>query len=234
MPGSGTLVVNASDSNLAAVLERGCWSAQVTFGAPGANWSGRWTADDRVVVERDQREVANAPWSLPGAHNASNAAAACAAVAAAGVATDQLAAGLASFSGVRRRAETVQPSGAVTVIDDFAHHPTAVRGTLEGLRKRATGRLLAVVELRSNTMKTGVHAADLEAAVAVADQAFLCAPAAVSQAHYRLPLARDAGALVSEVCRSARSGDTIAVMSNGGFDNFSRRLADCLCEQVPE
>ncbi|MEO1575683.1 MAG: UDP-N-acetylmuramate:L-alanyl-gamma-D-glutamyl-meso-diaminopimelate ligase [Pseudomonadota bacterium] len=233
VPGNGSLVVNARDANLARVLGRGAWTKVVPFGVPDRGWSGEWHEDDTLSVHCDGQRVSRTLWALPGAHNADNAAAACAAVVAAGVSPARLAAGLSSFTGVRRRAEVVKPSGSVTVIDDFAHHPTAVRGTLEGLRRRAPSRLVAVVELRSNTMKSGVHAEQLEQALDVADAVFLSAAREVDQAHYRYPLARDVDALLEDVCRFARAGDTIAVMSNGGFANFSRRLAAHLAESLP-
>ena len=235
VPGNGSLVVNARDDNLDRVLTRGAWSQRVTFNDP-KSWHADWREDGSIGVHHAGALVAEATWSLPGEHNASNAAAACAAATIAGVPRVSLSAGLASFEGVARRAQIVAPSGAATVIDDFAHHPTAVRTTLAGLartRRRAGGRLLAVLELRSNTMRSGLHAEALESALALADQAYLSGASDVSEAPYRMPIESDVDALLARVGQDARAGDTIVVMSNGGFANFSRRLAAALQETLP-
>ncbi|MEM6639553.1 MAG: UDP-N-acetylmuramate:L-alanyl-gamma-D-glutamyl-meso-diaminopimelate ligase [Pseudomonadota bacterium] len=224
VPGNGALVVNSDDAHLQDVLDMGVWTPQVTFGTTGV-WHAEWDGVRGINVRCNGGTVAETAWDLPGEHNASNAAAACAAAVAAGLDSAQLADGLATFNGVQRRMQKIGPSGPVTVYDDFAHHPTAIRGTLEGQRRAAPGRLLAVVELRSNTMRTGYHARDVESAVAVADESFLCAGAEVSQDHYTAPLWRSVERVIERVSDTARPGDTVVVMSNGGFGNFSRRLA---------
>ena len=231
VPGNGSLVVNADDVNLADVLKRGAWTPITGFGEH-AKW--RAVLDNKQLgVSCDDRPVARVPWALPGSHNAANAAAACAAVCAAGVDASQLAQGLATFGGVKRRAELVGEAADVRVYDDFAHHPTAVRLTLEGFRPRVgQGRLLAVVELRSNTMKLGVHASALSDALDLADLAWICAAPGTVPTAGRAQTVHGVDALLEQVINAARAGDTIVVMSNGGFSGFSRRLAEALAQRA--
>ena len=229
VPGRGALIVNDQDAALKDVLARGHWSPLHRFNSPDG-WAAR-LADENLLVSRGSTTIATVPWAMPGQHNASNAAAACAAVGLAGVDASRLEKGLASFEGVRRRADEIRPSGRVTVIDDFAHHPTAVRTTLSGMRARmGEGRLLAVVELRSNTMRMGVHAQALDDALALADSAFVCAPDDVPLTFDNAALHTADEKLLQRVGEDVRAGDTVVVMSNGGFADFSRRLAR-LCEE---
>jgi len=230
VPGNGALIVNADDGNLADVLKRGAWTPVTGFGEH-AQWRAA-LEPPTLDVACDDRSVASVTWSLPGSHNAANAAAACAAAAAAGVEHSALAQGLETFGGVKRRAELVGEVADVRVYDDFAHHPTAVRLTLEGFRPRVgQGRLLAVVELRSNTMKLGVHAKALASALDLADLAWVCAAPGTEPAQGRAQTVHGVDALLGQVNESARAGDTIVVMSNGGFSGFSQRLTQMLAQK---
>jgi len=232
VPGNGALVVNAGDAHLADVLGKGAWSPVTSFGE-GGDWRARLDGK-RLEIAHGGIPVCAVSWSLPGAHNALNAAAACAAVSHAGVQPGALAGALESFKGVRRRAEHLSRAGGIDVYDDFAHHPTAVRLTLEGFRARQRhGRLLAVVELRSNTMKLGVHARALDKALALADLAWVRTPPATTMDATHATVMQDIDALLATVVEAVRPGDTLVVMSNGGFDGFSRRLV-AACEAMAQ
>ena len=185
----------------------------------------------RAIEEGRERRF-EAGWKLAGGHNLHNAAAALAAVrAAAGVDIEEGAATLADFEGVRRRLEIAGVAGGVTVYDDFAHHPTAIRATIEALRARtgAGARIVAVLEPRSNTMRLGVHRATLRPSLASADLV-----AALDPGDLGWPLAEGLGpnalvrpdveSLIDGLAALARPGDHVLAMSNGSFDHLHRRL----------
>ena len=170
-------------------------------------------------------------WKLAGEHNVHNAAAALAAARSVGVDPEEGAAALRDFGGVERRLQTVGAAGGVTVHDDFAHHPTAIRATLAALRARTGGsaRVVAVIEPRSNTMRRGVHRDTLGPSLAAADEVFALDPGGLdwSLAAALGPRARvrpDVESLIGEIARLVRPGDHVLVMSNGSFDGLHRRL----------
>jgi len=180
VPGNGRLVANATDGNLAAVLGQGCWTPVERFTADAAAPS-----DWRVIAEpasgyakftvlHGERVVGDVEWNMLGRHNAENALAALVAARHAGVDEQAALEGLRRFGGVRRRLEVRGTVDGVTVYDDFAHHPTAVATTLDGVRRKAgAGRVIAVLEPRSNTMKLGVHKAALADSLRGADKVFV-------------------------------------------------------------
>ncbi len=244
VPGNGRILVDANDANLAEVLEQGCWTPVETFSAgvfPGV-WQAEPLAADgsRFAVLHEGRRLGEVRWDLIGMHNVHNALAAIAAAAHVGVEPSRAMAALAGFAGVRRRLERRGILGGVEVLDDFAHHPTAIRTTLEGLRRRLEaeggGRILALLEPRSNTMRMGVHRTALAEAVAPADRVWIYRPPdlewdpgeIVDQARPRTEVAGDLDALVARVVAEARSGDRILVMSNGAFGGVHERLLDAL------
>tara|TARA_R110002049_G_scaffold294892_2_gene481960 strand:- start:496 stop:1842 length:1347 start_codon:yes stop_codon:yes gene_type:complete len=236
VPRSGRILVNAAEASLERVLGRGCWSQVERFGDAGA-----WTVEDDGAggarFYLDGEPQGRARMSLPGSHNRLNALAAIAAARHVGVTPAVAIEALDCFAGVRRRMEVRGVAGGVTVYDDFAHHPTAIALTIEGLRRSATsGRILAVLEPRSNTMKQGVMKARLPEALAQADMVFCYANALgwdVGQALAPLG-ARLAGvfddldALVAALAHEARAGDHVLVMSNGGFGGVHQRLLAAL------
>ncbi|MFZ2628748.1 MAG: cyanophycin synthetase, partial [Rugosibacter sp.] len=175
-------------------------------------------------------------FSLPGSHNRANALAALAAARHAGVPVAVGLQALATFPGVKRRLEVRGVVRGVTLIDDFAHHPTAIRATLEGLRQRVgPARILAVLEPRSNTMKLGVMSTQLPGSLEDADQVFCYAhnlgwdaQAALAPLGARARCFNDIGRLVSAVVTSAQQGDYVLVMSNGGFAGVHERLLQAL------
>jgi UDP-N-acetylmuramate: L-alanyl-gamma-D-glutamyl-meso-diaminopimelate ligase len=238
VPASGLLVVNAREDSLQRVLAKGCWSEVVRFGArkeePGAlRARGEPHAFD---VLRGSLKIARVEWSLLGEHNQLNALAAIAAAQHAGVAPDVAAKALSSFVNVRRRLELRGEVGGVKVYDDFAHHPTAMRTTVNGLRRKVgVQRILAVFEPRSNTMKLGAMKAQLPWSLEEADLAFCHSGGLGWDAVQALaPMGAQAvvcdtiDKLVAQVVAAARPGDHILCMSNGGFGGVHGKLLDAL------
>jgi UDP-N-acetylmuramate: L-alanyl-gamma-D-glutamyl-meso-diaminopimelate ligase len=179
-------------------------------------------------------------WSLLGAHNRMNALAALAAARHVGVESAIGIDALGSFGGVRRRMQTRGEAGGVTVYDDFAHHPTAIRTTLEGLRQRVgKARILAVLEPRSNTMKRGVMKDALPPSLAEADRVYIYtsglgwdAPSLFALLGARARCEENLDKLVAAVVGEAKAGDHILVMSNGGFGGIHGKLLDRLSARV--
>lgn len=245
VPGTGRLIVNAGDRNLAALLERGCWTPVETFAAGGGDDGAFWRLrreEGGVALERGGERIATGEWTLPGSHNLENAAAAIGAAVALGVEPHAALAALAEFSGVRRRLELAgrfaRDGGEIRVYDDFAHHPTAIARTLDGL-SGAEGRLLVALEPRSNTMKLGVHRDTLAASLDAADRVFVYRdPAlewdlsgALEPLGARLMLADDHDALLSALAAEIAPGDRVVFMSNGGFGGLCARLTEILGEE---
>jgi len=238
VPSRGRLVVNARDEALQRVLAMGCWSEVQRFGgrkeAPGMlRARGEPHAFD---VLRGGLKIARVDWTLLGEHNQLNALAAIGAAEHVGIAPETSARALASFRNVRRRLELVGVADGVSVYDDFAHHPTAIRTTIEGLRRKVgAARILAVFEPRSNTMKLGAMKAQLPWALEEADLAFCHsggldwdATQALAPMGARAVVAANIDDLVGRVVAAARSGDHILCMSNGGFGGVHRKLLAAL------
>ncbi|CAN7393093.1 UDP-N-acetylmuramate:L-alanyl-gamma-D-glutamyl-meso-diaminopimelate ligase [Pseudorhodoferax sp. LjRoot39] len=240
VPGRGRVVVNAEEASLGRVLAQGCWSETVGFGA-----GGRFTAEgtaERFDVLDQGRPVAQVHWSLSGLHNRMNALAAIAAAEHLGVAPAVAAEALQRFENVRRRmelrGEVAAGGGTVRVYDDFAHHPTAIRTTVDGLRAQigpAGGRILAIFEPRSNTMKLGSMSAKLPWSLESADLAFCHAAGlgwdpreALASMGTRLQVADSIDQLLAQVLAAVQPGDHLLCMSNGGFGGVHARLLDAL------
>jgi UDP-N-acetylmuramate: L-alanyl-gamma-D-glutamyl-meso-diaminopimelate ligase len=238
VPAHGRLVVNARDEALQRVLGMGCWSEVQRFGArkeePGMlRARGEPHAFD---VLRGSLKIARVEWSLLGEHNQLNALAAIAAAEHVGVAPEAAAHALGEFRNVRRRLELRGTVGGIAVYDDFAHHPTAIRTTIEGLRRKVgNARILAVFEPRSNTMKLGAMKALLPWALEEADLAFCHsgglswdAAQALAPMGARAVVAPNVPDLVARIVAAARAGDHILCMSNGGFGDIHRKLLEAL------
>lgn len=235
VPASGQIVVNAAEGALTEVLERGCWTPLESFNAADdSGWQHRALSADgsRLDIWRAGASVGELHWSQRGAHNASNALAALAAARHVGVPPAVGIEALSRFQGVARRLELRGTPGGVRVYDDFAHHPTAIRTTLAGLAATAdAGRLLVVFEPRSNTMKQGVHAATLADSFADADQLYLLdsglgwdVETVFASLGARCQPGDSVDGLVEAVAAEARVGDTVVVMSNGGFGGIHEKL----------
>ncbi|GAB4396710.1 MAG: UDP-N-acetylmuramate:L-alanyl-gamma-D-glutamyl-me so-diaminopimelate ligase [Rhodoferax sp.] len=240
LPTQGCVVVNGFEESLARVLHQGCWSRVCRFGSADAEYTAQGEPGDFAVLHHG-RPVARVRWSLTGQHNQLNALAAIAAAADLGVAPEDAAQALARFQSVRRRLEVrarvARGGGVITVYDDFAHHPTAMRATLDGLRQTLTRgeRILAVFEPRSNTMKLGVMKSQLPWSLEAADLAF-CHTAGLDwdPAQVLAPMgerartAPDIATLVQQLAAVARAGDHIVCMSNGGFGGIHNALIDAI------
>ena len=236
VPPSGRVVFNGLEESLARVLHAGCWSAVASFGAAVSDFSARGEPHDFEVLQRGE-PVARVQWGLSGTHNQLNALAAIAAAEHVGVAPDQAAQALARFENVKRRMELRGQVRGISVYDDFAHHPTALRTTLDGLRRRVgpEARILAAFEPRSNTMKLGTMKAQLPWALASADLAFCHtagldwdAAEALAPMGARASTAADVDQLVTDLVVQARPGDHIVCMSNGSFGGIHAKLLNKL------
>jgi UDP-N-acetylmuramate: L-alanyl-gamma-D-glutamyl-meso-diaminopimelate ligase len=240
VPGNGRLVVNGRDAALARVLERGLWSERVDFDVP-QGWHARDARDTSQASEFTvcfgDRELGRCSLSLAGAHNRANALAAIAAADHAGIDPRQAIESLARFAGVARRLEVRGIVNGVTVIDDFAHHPSAIEATLAGLRARvgSATRILAVLEPRSNTMKLGTMSARLPESLVDADRVFCFAggigwdiASALAPLGQKLRVDDRLEPLIEAIVAQAQPGDQILVMSNGGFGGIHAKLLRAL------
>jgi len=243
VPGVGRLIVNAQETALRRVLDRGCWSEHEGFGAADrTNWTLGTHEDGSFDVLFDGAMQGTVRWELSGEHNRMNGLAAIAAARHVGVLPAQAIDALARFQNVKRRMEVRGVVNRITVYDDFAHHPTAIATTLAGLRKKiGAARILAVLEPRSNTMKLGTMKQALSGSLADADLVFgYGAKANGKQAlgwdlsAALAPLGQKASAfddldtLVHAIVLAARPGDQILVMSNGGFGGVHQHILDAL------
>jgi UDP-N-acetylmuramate: L-alanyl-gamma-D-glutamyl-meso-diaminopimelate ligase len=247
VPRSGRLVVNAEAPALDRVLARGAWStveriagAEFVGSSADAALAPDWLIDaDGAVTDRGKTQgTVRWPPERPqlGRHSRLNALAAIAAARHVGVPPPGAIAALAQFEGIKRRLETRGTAGGVTVYDDFAHHPTAIATTVDGLR-RAVGRerILAVLEPRSNTMKLGAMKTALPGSLAAADLTYCYAgklgwdpAAALAPLGAKAAVYGDLRALIDAVVNEARTGDHVLVMSNGGFGGIHDKLLERL------
>jgi len=235
--------VNGADRNLAEVLAMGCWTPVERFAsdaAVAADWhlvADPAAAYAKFSVHRGERRVGDVEWGLLGRHNAENGLAALVAAHHAGVDEAVAIEALCRFRGVRRRLEVRGTVDGVVVYDDFAHHPTAVASTLEGVRLKAgAGRVIAVLEPRSNTMKLGTHKAALADSLRGADRVFVYKSPDVKWdvGDAMVPLGslvvvhEDLARLTEVIVAEARPGDHLVLMSNGSFGGLHERLLDAL------
>ena len=245
VPGIGRLIVNGDEASLGRVMKRGVWSEAETFGASSAvNWTMKEHQDGNFDVEFGGAPVGSVQWGLTGQHNRLNALAAIAAARHVGVPVAQACASLARFESVKRRMEVRGVVKGVTVYDDFAHHPTAIATTVGGLRQKigrgdGAGRILAVLEPRSNTMKLGAMKDALPGSLREADLVFGFGSQQAlgwSLADALKPLGSIAHSfdqidfLVQAILDAARPGDHILVMSNGGFGGVHQKLLEALAK----
>ena len=235
VPPSGRVVVNGLEESLDRVLHAGCWSEVRSFGAAVSDFCASGEPDAFDVLQRGTA-VGRVQWDLGGVHNQLNALAAIAAADHVGVAPGAAAAALAEFRNVRRRMEVRGTVNGITVYDDFAHHPTAIRTTVDGLRRKVgPARILAVFEPRSNTMKLGTMKAQLPWSLEQADLAFCHsgglgwdAVEAMAPMGERARVAGTIDEVLAQVVAAARPGDHVLCMSNGGFGGIHARLLKAL------
>ena len=246
VPASGRVVYNGAEASLQRVLDAGCWSERVSFGGSSdvaTHWMAEGSPDDfKVLLNKEQ--IGQVSWRLQGVHNQYNALAAIAAAQHIGVAPSVAATALDSFENVKRRMEVRGTAAGVTVYDDFAHHPSAIATTLDGLKRQLEkqlakpadkGRILAVLEPRSNTMKLGTMKAQLADSLKDADLVFCHSgglgwdprvPLAVMGK--RAQVADSIEELLSQIMQAVQPGDTIVCMSNGGFAGIHGQLLAAL------
>ncbi len=238
VPGQGKVIAPLDEPAIDRVLATGVWSPVERLAeqpTAGADW---WQDHGELFCEG--APVGYLPDSIQGAHNRRNAMAAVALARFAGVPAAEGLAALADFGGVARRLEFKGEAGGVRVIDDFAHHPTAIEATLAAVREQmpAEARLVAVLDPRSNTMRAGVHAGRLAGALAAADRVVVHAPddlafdptIALAALGERLTVAESVDQLLATVMADCREGDWVVSMSNGGFGGFPARLVESLRE----
>jgi UDP-N-acetylmuramate: L-alanyl-gamma-D-glutamyl-meso-diaminopimelate ligase len=238
VPGDGRLVVNGAEKNLQRVIDMGCWTPVVRFSVNKQN--GDWSADllgsqdgSHFIVKRGAEAMGEVHWTLLGNHNVENALASIIAAEHAGVSIAQSIAALNVFGGVKRRMEVRGVVKGITVYDDFAHHPTAITTTMQGLRNKVgKQRIIAVLEPRSNTMKLGTHREPLKQSLAGAEQVWLYQGPEVKwdvsslaqelgpHAHHRT----DIDVLINDLAAELKPGDHVLIMSNGGFGGIHGKL----------
>jgi len=236
LPRTGLLVSNAAETSLERVLKRGCWTELERFNEPaGWNMSGD-DVDGALCLMQGDKVIGKTHWSLNGEHNRANAVAALLAARHVGVPFDKGLDALSRFENVKRRMELRGTVRGISVYDDFAHHPTAIATTLAGLRRKIgsgtlANRILAVLEPRSNTMKLGVMKALLPESLAEADHVFCYsanlgwdAAKALKPLGDKAVVADQLDDLVKQIVATARPGDQILVMSNGGFGGIHDKL----------
>lgn len=241
IPGKGTIISNAADDELEAVLDRGCWSQLQRFSLEDveAEWQVEMIkpGGSQLRFKRAGQPIGQLHWGMQGRHNAMNACAAIAACVAAGVDATEAIEHLSRFRGVKRRMELVAEIGGVHIYDDFAHHPTAIRLTLEGLRRNiGNARLLVALEPRSNTMRAGVHIDELGPALIAADRVWLKAgeginwdpQEALAPLEGRGRVVTKTEDLLEHMVDAVKAGDHVVFMSNGGFDAATQRF----CQQL--
>ena len=236
VPENGLILTPNNTPTIEDMLKKGCWSSRQSLGK-------EWHAE---LLKKDGSEfnvlhngviAGTVTWALVGQHNVDNALMAIAAAHHAGVTLPDAIDALSFFKNVKRRMEVKGEVNNITLYDDFAHHPTAIATTLDGLRKKVgNARILAVLEPRSNTMKMGVHKDTLANSWQKADEVYLYEPEGMdwslvdSVAHSNAPTHcfRDVEKIVQGVCNVAQPGDHILVMSNGGFEGIHGRILDAL------
>ncbi len=238
IPSSGHIIASKGDA-IDEVLNRGCWTpvSRLDTGSPDDWWvQARDNHFGEFEIGSPAGDSGSVMWGLIGRHNAENALAAVAAAHDIGVSVKNACEALCRFEGVKRRLELLGKPNAIAVYDDFAHHPTAVKTTLEGLRNAAgENRVVAVIEIRSNTMKRGTHKEELVPATEHADLVFWFEPGgldwSMTEAASELNghfVFRDTNQLHDALVQQLHSGDHVVIMSNGSFSGIHRQLLQSL------
>lgn len=241
LPATGQVIMPADSAALDDVIDMGCWSERVLTGFDRrASWSAQLLSEDgsHFSVQHEGESLGEVCWSLTGLHNVSNAINALVAARHVGVQPEHAIEALSRFGGVKRRMERLGEVAGITVYDDFAHHPSAIQTTLEGLRARVGKRqaVVAVIEPRSNTMRLGAHKAQLAEATAMADQVYWYQPEGldwsldevVAQSPVPARLETEICPLVNRLASELPRGAQVVIMSNGGFGGIHQKLLKAL------
>jgi len=240
VPANGRIIINADEKNIASVISQGCWTPVEYFSRVNEqDWHGSFTdsGERRIRIAQKDGETAEAGWKLGGTHNLENALAAVAAASSAGISVTRAVDALSRFDGVKRRMERTATVSEVAIYDDFAHHPTAIRRTIAGLKKRYPGqRIVIALEPRSNTMKMGVHKDTLAASLREADLIFVYRSAEIDDPFVdsiaalgkKLRVFDDYDLLVADLEGKLLAGDQLVFMSNGSFGAARQKLTMAL------
>ncbi len=241
VPAGGRILRPSSDAEIDRLMDMGCWTPVQTFTAAGtdAEWQATMTHADGSAFEvaRAGTTIAPVRWQLLGRHNVSNALASIAAAEHVGVDPSQACAALETFRNVKRRLEVRGRVDGITVYDDFAHHPTAIRATMDAMRAHVgDSRIIAVLDPASHTMRSGIHKNTLGDALTPADAAWIYRSPSIEwdigmlekTPGVALRVSDDIDAMISAICRESCRDDHVVIMSNGGFGGFHQRLLDAL------
>lgn len=248
IPGNGLIVRPHGGDALDAVFTMGCWTRVETFAIAGGEADADWQArlltpgGAQLSILHAGQLVGRLAWEQLGRHSAENALSAIAAARHVGVPPAVAVEALQQFGGVKRRLELLGEVAGVRVYDDFAHHPTAIATTLQGLRDSAPQtRILALIEPRSNTMRMGGHRAELATASSLADRVFWFQPPGmdwsledVAQNHNAASVHSSVEDIIASVVDQVQTGDRIVIMSNGGFAGIHGKLLQRLQQGVTE
>lgn len=245
VPGNGLVVYPQGVESIAEVMAQGCWTPVQTLSLDPGGSQGQWSADllsadgSRFETRFEGRPAGTVEWGQTGRHNVMNGLAAMAAARHVGVKPELAVQALCEFRGVKRRMESLGEHRGVTVYDDFAHHPTAIKTTLAGLRAKVGGKpIIALIEPRSNTMRMGTHKSQLAEATADADKVFWYQPPnidwsladVVGQSPVPAQIVSDLDELIRKTVAVAEPGSQVVIMSNGAFGGIHSRLIAVLTE----
>ena len=227
IPSNGHIILNGEDKNLSSVIKMGCWTPMETFGIrEGFDWVGEFSdlGGRNIRIKKGSHETVESPWNLSGEHNLENALAAISSAYKLGVSLSDSLKSLSKFSGVKRRLEKTATISNISIYDDFAHHPTAIRRTIVALKKQNPNqRVIVALELRSNTMKMGLHNKDLVDALVNADFVAMFAPSNFDSEVISLSLGSkiecfsNYNDLIFGLENKLNDGDQVVFMSNGSF-----------------
>lgn len=250
IPSAGVIIANADEANIMDVLHMGCWTPVTTFAQypTPAIWQWKAVAEDGSAFELffDQTPCMQVQWDSIGKHHIANACAVAAAASAMGVSLAKIKQAFESFQGVRRRMTLVGEAKGIKIYDDFAHHPTAIRGIVDSVKAgMKKGKLWVVIEPRSNTMRSKIHQNTLPSSLQHADIVIFTPPSArnmtqedlldVAQIATELQslnvpclIKADAQSIIDHLHMNAKADDIILILSNGGFDHIHQRLLKSL------
>ena len=243
IPSNGHIILNGEDKNLSSVIKMGCWTPMETFGIrEGFDWVGEFSDLDgrNIRIKKGRHETVESPWNLSGEHNLENALAAISSAYKLGVSLSDSLKSLSKFSGVKRRLEKTATISNISIYDDFAHHPTAIRRTIVALKKQNPNqRVIVALELRSNTMKMGLHNKDLVDALVNADFVVMFAPSNFdsevisSSLGSKIECFSDYNDLIFGLENKLNDGDQVVFMSNGSFGGVREVLTKNLQKNKP-
>ncbi|RUM92290.1 MAG: UDP-N-acetylmuramate:L-alanyl-gamma-D-glutamyl-meso-diaminopimelate ligase [Thiomicrospira sp.] len=247
VPGNGLIIQPSDETNIDEVIQQGCWTPLEAQGSQStqADWTYQLLSDDGTAYEvyYQGQFRGKVHWSMTGLHNVRNGLSAIAAAQHCGVPVEEAIQGLCTFEGVRRRMTQVGTVNDIVVYDDFAHHPTAIQMTLSGMKSQlkaqsTTGRLIAVFEPRSNTMRMGVHQNTLPAAFDEADAVYAFIDPdwnwTMPMDLFKVPVkvADNYDDLLDRLVEELLPEDTVVIMSNGSFGGIHQRLLTALQQKI--